>query len=95
LQKGYFVDFFDWLYHKECVAKAHPIFAGLQARGIMDWDYYGPMIQHYILKQLTQHPTADRLLLNLIADGQTYTSEPPAPLPANWEQMLAEIEYNR
>jgi hypothetical protein len=35
------------IYHKECVAKAHPLFAGLQAKGIMNWDYYGPMIPHY------------------------------------------------
>ncbi len=39
-------DYFDWLYHKECVAKAHPIFDGLQAKGIMDWDYYEPVISH-------------------------------------------------
>jgi hypothetical protein len=39
-------DYFDWLYHKECVAKAHPIFDGLQAKGIMDWDYYDPVISH-------------------------------------------------
>jgi hypothetical protein len=35
------------IYHKECVAKAHPLFAGLQAKRLMDWDYYGPMIPHY------------------------------------------------
>jgi Glycosyl hydrolases family 2, sugar binding domain/Glycosyl hydrolases family 2/Glycosyl hydrolases family 2, TIM barrel domain len=35
------------IYHKERVAKAHPLFAGLQAKGIMNWDYYGPMIPHY------------------------------------------------
>ena len=35
------------IYHKECVAKAHPLFDGLQAKGIMNWDYYGPMIPHY------------------------------------------------
>ena len=34
------------IYHKECVAKSHPIFDGLQAKGIMDWDYYGPLIPH-------------------------------------------------
>lgn len=38
--------FHDWLYHKECVAKPHPLFAGLAAPGIMDWDYYGPLIPH-------------------------------------------------
>jgi len=35
------------IYHKECVAKPHPLFEGLQAKGIMNWDYYGPMIPHY------------------------------------------------
>jgi hypothetical protein len=34
----------DWLYHKECVARRHPAFAGLPPCGIMDWDYYGPLI---------------------------------------------------
>jgi hypothetical protein len=42
--KGRCYAFNDWLYHKECVAKRHPVFAGLQAPGIMDWDYYGPVI---------------------------------------------------
>ena len=42
--------FNDWLYHKECVAKRHPVFAGLQAPGIMDWDYYGPVIPHDIFE---------------------------------------------
>jgi len=41
-----FTPFHDWLYHKECVAKPHPLFAGLPAPGIMDWDYYGPVIPH-------------------------------------------------
>jgi hypothetical protein len=45
-KKGKLVDYWDWLYHKECVAKAHPVFAGLPAKGIMDWDYYGPVISH-------------------------------------------------
>jgi hypothetical protein len=44
--KGRCYAFNDWLYHKECVAKAHPAFEGLQAPGIMDWDYYGPIIPH-------------------------------------------------
>ncbi len=42
--KGRLTDFPDWLYHKECVAKKHPFFDGLQPPGIMDWDYYGPLI---------------------------------------------------
>ena len=46
--KGRCYAFNDWLYHKECVAKLHPVFDGLQAKGIMDWDYYGPLIPHHI-----------------------------------------------
>jgi hypothetical protein len=32
------------LYHRECVAQRHPVFAGLQGPGIMDADYYGQTI---------------------------------------------------
>lgn len=42
--KGRLTRFSDWLYHKECVARRHPLFAGLAPAGIMDWDYYGPLI---------------------------------------------------
>jgi hypothetical protein len=42
--KGGLTHFSDWLYHKECVAKKHAFFNGLQSRGVMDWDYYGPII---------------------------------------------------
>jgi len=35
---------------KECVAKAHPVFEGLQPRGVMDWDYYGPVIAHFFFE---------------------------------------------
>jgi Glycosyl hydrolases family 2, sugar binding domain/Glycosyl hydrolases family 2, TIM barrel domain/Glycosyl hydrolases family 2 len=44
--KGRLTVFSDWLYHKECVARKHPFFAGLQPPGIMDWDYYGPLISN-------------------------------------------------
>jgi len=44
--KGRFTTFSDWLYHKECVAKKHPLFDGLQPPGVMDWDYYGPLISN-------------------------------------------------
>jgi hypothetical protein len=42
-KKGRCYAFYDWLYHKEIVAKPHPIFEGLPT-GIMDWDFYGPLI---------------------------------------------------
>ncbi len=48
-KKGRVYEFNDWLYHKECVAKPHPAFAGLQGSGILDWDYYGPVLPHYLL----------------------------------------------
>ena len=47
-QKGRCYKFNDWLYHKECVAKAHPVFEGLQGRGLLDWYYYGPVIPNYL-----------------------------------------------
>ncbi len=45
-EKGRFYNFHDWLYHKECVARAHPVFDGLAGKGILDWDYYGPVVTH-------------------------------------------------
>ncbi len=42
----------DWLYHKECVSRRHPVFEGLQGPGIMDWDYYGQVIPHDIYEGL-------------------------------------------
>ncbi|WP_164545605.1 sugar-binding domain-containing protein [Paenibacillus albus] len=46
--KGRCYKFIDWLYHKDCVSKEHPYFEGLQARGIMDIDYYGQVIPDYL-----------------------------------------------
>ena len=46
--KGRAYSFYDWLYHKECVAKAHPIFDGLQSNAMLDWYYYDQMIPHYL-----------------------------------------------
>lgn len=47
-KKGRVYEFWDWLYHKECVAKQHPVFEGLQAAGLLDWYYYGPMLPAYL-----------------------------------------------
>ncbi|MHC1766217.1 MAG: glycoside hydrolase family 2 protein [Verrucomicrobiia bacterium] len=44
--KGRLTHFSDWLYHKECVARKHDLFTGLTPPGIMDWDYYGPLISN-------------------------------------------------
>ena len=51
-RKGACTSFFDWLYHKECVANRHPVFEGLPGPGIMDWDYYGPIIPREMFEGL-------------------------------------------
>jgi hypothetical protein len=48
-KKGRVFEFSDMLYHKECVAKPHRIFEGLQGNGMLDMYYYGPMWPHYLL----------------------------------------------
>jgi len=48
--KGKCYKFHDWVYHKECVAKAHPIFAGLQGNGILEWAYYDQVIPEYVFE---------------------------------------------
>jgi hypothetical protein len=48
--KGTCFTFGDGLYHKECISKRHQVFDGLQGPGIMDWDYYGPVIPHEIFE---------------------------------------------
>jgi hypothetical protein len=139
--KGRCYQFNDWLYHKECVAKAGPPFAGLQAGGILDWDYYGPVIPHDlydgqpapddiraaafavsctnregyasgvllgsyrfgagrftistfpILENLDRHPTADRLLLGLVAYAAAGSGGPAVALPEDFADRLAGIGY--
>ncbi len=57
--KGSLTHFSDWLYHKECIAGRHPFFDGLQPAGIMDWDYYGPLITNQFFEgQDTPEETA-------------------------------------
>ena len=65
-RKGFCADFFDWLYHKECVAKPGPVFAGLAAPGIMDWDYYGPLINN---RFFTGQKAPDEVLAASFATG--------------------------
>ncbi|MHB8958781.1 MAG: glycoside hydrolase family 2 TIM barrel-domain containing protein [Candidatus Limnocylindrales bacterium] len=45
-KKGRLHDTADFLYHKECVARRHPVFDGLPGPGILDWDFYGSLIPH-------------------------------------------------
>ncbi len=57
--KGRLTRFPDWLYHKECVAKKHPLFDGLQPAGVMDWDYYGPLITRQFFEGQDASDSAD------------------------------------
>jgi hypothetical protein len=140
--RGHLAEFSDWLYHKECVAKKHPFFDGLQPPGIMDWDYYGPLItsrffegqdtpdeiaaaafavchssrpdgyaagamlsvQRFgegriilntlnVLDNVDKHPAADALLMNMINYAARTTTQPPAPLPADFDATLREVGY--
>ena len=47
-KKGRIYEFNDWLYHKECVAKPCPLFEGLKAEGLLDWDYFGPTLPRFV-----------------------------------------------
>ena len=42
-EKGRYVDLSDWLYHREWIARRHPVFDGLKAR-LMEWTYYEQII---------------------------------------------------
>ncbi len=46
--KGCGYSFGDWVYHKECLAKPHPVFEGLPCKGVMDWEYYDQVITHFV-----------------------------------------------
>ena len=141
-KKGRCYRFHDWVYHKECVVKAHPIFEGLQAKGVMNWDYYEQVIPQYIfdgqdtpdevvaaafatgyndgtlgeyeigyaagllfagfrfghgrffintfpiLENLDIHPTADRMLINIIKYFETDVNNSLAPIPNDFEKQL-------
>jgi hypothetical protein len=65
-QKGQCNEIWDWLYHKECVAKRHPVFADLPAGGILDWDYYGPVIPKRLF---TGQATPDEVVAAAFAVG--------------------------
>ncbi|MCX6030510.1 MAG: hypothetical protein NT169_14585 [Chloroflexi bacterium] len=64
--RGRCYTFNDWLYHKECVAKRHPVFAGLQGPGILDMDYYGQVIPHEVFEGID---TPDETIVAAFATG--------------------------
>jgi hypothetical protein len=65
-KKGACKKFNDWLYHKDCVAQRHPVFDGLQAGGILDWDYYDQLISHDLFEG---QDTPDQVIVAAFAAG--------------------------
>lgn len=49
--KGRYYRFHDWIYHKECLANAPPMFAVLPGSRVMDWEYHDQVILHYIFAE--------------------------------------------
>ena len=70
--KGRCHEFSNWLYHREDVARGHPIFAGLPPAGIMDWDYYGPVIPRYVFEG---QPAPDDVAAAFFAVGYASLTE--------------------
>jgi hypothetical protein len=70
--KGRCHEFSNWLYHREDVARRHPIFAGLPPAGIMDWDYYGPVIPRYVFEG---QPAPDDVAAAFFAVGYASMTE--------------------
>ena len=50
--------FHDWLYHKECFAKPHPVFDDLPAPGLLDWEFYGDVVPRHLLRGGTPQDVA-------------------------------------
>jgi hypothetical protein len=69
--KGKILEYPDWLYHKETVGKVHPIFEGLPAKGILDWDYYGQVVSHTLL---IEQDTPGETIVAGFAVGHSYGS---------------------
>lgn len=65
-KRGRSFRFRDWLYHKECVVRRHPLFKELPSPGILDWDYYGAVIPHTVFDGLD---TPDETIAASFANG--------------------------
>ena len=55
-QRGHIGTPMEWLYHLDQWAKRHPVFAGLQAGGLMDYGYYREIIPSKVFVNI-QTPT--------------------------------------
>ena len=64
--RGECLPFYDWLYHKECIGKAHPVFDGLPAGGLLPWEVYDQVIPHNVFVGL---PDAEEIVAAAFATG--------------------------
>lgn len=60
--------FHNWLYHREDIAKKHPVFDGLKSGGIMDWDYYGQVTPYWVYDN---QDAPDTTIVSAFAVGYT------------------------
>lgn len=67
-QKGRYLDLNDWLYHREWIARRHPVFEGLKAR-LMDWAYYEQVISRGGFVEL---PAPEDTMIAGFAPGCSY-----------------------
>ncbi len=69
--KGTIAPIYGWLYLKDEWAKCHPIFDGLPAGGLMDYDYYGDLIPDELYRGLGASASA---VAGAIKASQDYDS---------------------
>jgi hypothetical protein len=68
-KKGKIRRYHEGNYRKECLAKAHPVFEGLQSRAMLNLYYYGPMIPHFLFEG--QETPAEGAIAAAISTGYT------------------------
>jgi hypothetical protein len=85
--KGRCPAFSNWVYHREDIAMPHPIFTGLPAPGIMDWDYYGPVIPSHVFQG---QETPDDIAALFIATGYASLTE---VVPSGYSSGLLTASY--
>ncbi len=69
--KAQLVSNWEWLYHRMPIAKPHKLFDGLNARGILDQNYYNEVLsQQYVLCETkADTPLVTAFAMNVVATG--------------------------
>jgi hypothetical protein len=85
--KGRCHAFSNWVYHREDIAMPHPIFSGLPLPGILDWDYYGPVIPSHVFQG---QDMADDVAALFVATGYASMKE---AVPTGYASGLVTAAY--